>query len=393
MIKNFKKKSGLAAVCAVMLAMVLGVGASVIRVYGMAPRQGDLHEVGDIARHSTSDDNIVFNLQSRSGQLNISESGSFLAEDNQILTLRYSSSIRGGGTVDLFLFAPDGTEHRFTIGRTLTTIRQIELTEGVWTYNVSGIFRDGGDISIVGTVASSEAYAYLPLVNDGDVFELHIPIIPVDDEVLVGRLILEPGQSVHVSVNAEGGRSIFLGAETPEFRWSPFSAGNSEAEFTINYDGIVRYLFVGSCRIRGNQADLTNVTVRLTMLSNSPPNAPSQAFTPPSWEGRGGHYMRYVEKNDLTAFEGHGITVNRGNIYYSGQLARRVIFYTSHSFQNNNGFIVFLSADKSGEIEIYVQIPGTPHSISGSDIDNFTRIDVVEIKSEDVSIITNGNGA
>ena len=152
MIKNFKKKSGFAIVCAVLLTVVLTLGAGLTGAYGVTNLSIPNYQLVQFANvNEMMEIDAVINLRNRNGQHNISESGSFVAEADQLLTLRITSSIRGG-EVDLFLFAPDGTEHRFTIGRTLLTIHQIELTEGVWAYNVSGIFRDGGNITIVGTL-------------------------------------------------------------------------------------------------------------------------------------------------------------------------------------------------------------------------------------------------
>lgn len=97
-----------------------------------------------------SQGNAVIDLSNQSGQDNIIQSGSFQAENNQILTLDITSSIKGG-TVDLFLFAPDGKEQRITVGSS-NTKKEIALTKGVWQYNCTGMFKDGGDIKIVGTI-------------------------------------------------------------------------------------------------------------------------------------------------------------------------------------------------------------------------------------------------
>lgn len=94
--------------------------------------------------------NIVINLANNTGQRNIAESGSFRAEHNQVLTLDITSDIKGG-TVDLFLFDPKGNEQRITIEAANIT-KEIELEEGIWQYNCSGIFKDGGNVKIVGTI-------------------------------------------------------------------------------------------------------------------------------------------------------------------------------------------------------------------------------------------------
>lgn len=99
---------------------------------------------------SRSNGNAVFNIANYTDQRNIAESGSFQAEDNQTLILNITSDIKGG-TVDLFLFNPNGKEQRITIGSTNWT-KEIPLEKGTWQYNCSGIFQDGGNIKIVGTI-------------------------------------------------------------------------------------------------------------------------------------------------------------------------------------------------------------------------------------------------
>lgn len=98
----------------------------------------------------SSSGNAAFHIANYTDQRNIAESGSFQAEDNQTLILNITSDIRGG-TVDLFLFNPNGKEQRITIGSTNLT-KEIPLEKGKWQYNCSGIFQDGGNIKIVGTI-------------------------------------------------------------------------------------------------------------------------------------------------------------------------------------------------------------------------------------------------
>lgn len=97
-----------------------------------------------------SNENAVLNIINYTDQRNIAESGSFQAENNQTLVLTITSDIKGG-TVDLFLFDPNGKEQRITIGSTNIT-KEIALEKGKWQYNCSGIFQDGGNIRIVGTI-------------------------------------------------------------------------------------------------------------------------------------------------------------------------------------------------------------------------------------------------
>lgn len=97
--------------------------------------------------------NVVINLANHANQRNIAESGSFQAENNQTLTLNITSDIKGG-SVNLFLFTPDGEEQRIIIGSESMT-KEIQLKQGTWNYNCSGMFEDGGSIKIVGSITSS----------------------------------------------------------------------------------------------------------------------------------------------------------------------------------------------------------------------------------------------
>lgn len=87
---------------------------------------------------------------SRSKKRNIAESGSFQAEDHQTLTLTITSDIKGG-SVDFFLFDPNGNQQHITIGSADIT-KEIPLEKGIWQYNCSGLFQDGGNITVTGTI-------------------------------------------------------------------------------------------------------------------------------------------------------------------------------------------------------------------------------------------------
>ena len=95
-------------------------------------------------------DYVVFDLENHAGQRNIAESGSFQAEQNQTLVLTITSDIQDG-TVNLFLFDPNGKEQRITISSGNLS-KEIPLEKGTWQYNCSGVFKDGGNVKIVGTV-------------------------------------------------------------------------------------------------------------------------------------------------------------------------------------------------------------------------------------------------
>lgn len=61
--------------------------------------------------NTVSEGNVVINLANNASQKNIAESGSFQAAENQTLVLNIISDIKGG-TVDLFLFDPNGKEQQ-----------------------------------------------------------------------------------------------------------------------------------------------------------------------------------------------------------------------------------------------------------------------------------------
>ncbi|MEY8339298.1 hypothetical protein AALB16_14965 [Lachnospiraceae bacterium 62-35] len=120
---------------------------SVKNTVDLIPGNGSSHEViGSII----SEGNVIINLANNANQTNIAESGSFQAENNQTLILNITSDIRGE-SVDLFLFDPNGKEQRITIGSNNAT-KEIALEKGIWQYNCSGVFKDGGNIRIVGTI-------------------------------------------------------------------------------------------------------------------------------------------------------------------------------------------------------------------------------------------------
>lgn len=93
-----------------------------------------------------SSSGTVMNL-SNNGQYSITKSGSFKAEDGQVLTITVQSDIRDG-SVDLFLFSPDSKEQRITLGGSDET-KTIVLSAGKWSYNCTGFFKSG-NITLIG---------------------------------------------------------------------------------------------------------------------------------------------------------------------------------------------------------------------------------------------------
>lgn len=92
----------------------------------------------------------VIALTNRPEQRNIAESGAFQAEDNQTLILEITSDIKGG-SVDFFLFDPNGKEQRIVI-ESSDIVKEIPLEKGLWKYNCSGIFKEGGNVKLIGTI-------------------------------------------------------------------------------------------------------------------------------------------------------------------------------------------------------------------------------------------------
>ena len=102
--------------------------------------------IGDIV----TEGNVAMDFTNNANQTNIAESGAFRADNNQTLTINITSDIRGG-SVDLFLFDPNGKEQKITIGSANIT-KEIALEKGVWKYNCSGVFKDGGNIKVLGEI-------------------------------------------------------------------------------------------------------------------------------------------------------------------------------------------------------------------------------------------------
>jgi len=116
----------------------------------------NIEEVYGLHMSLVGDDEIVFSLHNEEEQLNISQSGSFVAEANQVLVLNITSWITSSD-VELLLIAPDGTEQYITIGQTMLTVRHIDLTEGEWAYNISGTF-SSGNIRVTGVLSPASTF-------------------------------------------------------------------------------------------------------------------------------------------------------------------------------------------------------------------------------------------
>ena len=138
-IMRFKRTTRLTAAVSAALVLALSFTAAVTGAYAASP---------------DAENTVVINL-SNEGQHSVLHSSSFEAKDGQILTLKITSSIKGAA--DLFLFSPSNQEQRIPIGGNSET-KTIPLSEGRWSYNCTGFF-DSGNISIVGTLSSSQSAA------------------------------------------------------------------------------------------------------------------------------------------------------------------------------------------------------------------------------------------
>ena len=66
------------------------------------------------------------------------------------LILEITSDIKGG-SVDFFLFDPNGKEQHIVI-ESSDIVKEIPLEKGLWKYNCSGIFKEGGNVKLIGTI-------------------------------------------------------------------------------------------------------------------------------------------------------------------------------------------------------------------------------------------------
>lgn len=132
------RKNSLVAILTVILVMTMVVSASA------AELSNDTSLTQDVSGKTT-----VFTIKNNPGQTSVTQSGSFEAYSNQMLTIDIKSTILGG-TVDLFLFSPNGVQQRIVISNRNET-KSITLTKGIWAYNCTGFF-DCGNVSIIGGI-------------------------------------------------------------------------------------------------------------------------------------------------------------------------------------------------------------------------------------------------
>lgn len=146
-IMNFKKQSKMIKVLSFILTLMICLAGAFTGAYAAVPNQLQEKTSGQDANTETTKE-IVFHLASN-GQNSIIQSGSFEAEDHQILTITIQSDIKGG-SVNLTFFSPDNQEQPMTFSGYGET-RTIDLSAGRWAYNCTGFFKSG-DITIIGTV-------------------------------------------------------------------------------------------------------------------------------------------------------------------------------------------------------------------------------------------------
>ncbi len=90
----------------------------------------------------------VFEIENNKNYV-LAQSGSFQAEEGQILQLNVSSHI-ADGSIDLLLFNPEGKEQRITLD-SQSIKAEILLTQGKWEYEACGVY-NLGSIKILGCV-------------------------------------------------------------------------------------------------------------------------------------------------------------------------------------------------------------------------------------------------
>ena len=145
---RFKKHPNMLKVLSFILTLTICSGGAYTGTSAAAPNHlPENTSVQDTGAKAADD--IAFHLTSN-GQHSITQSGSFEANDNQILTITILSDIKNG-SVDLFLFSPDSKEQRITLSGSDET-KTVALSNGRWAYNCTGFF-ESGTISISGTVS------------------------------------------------------------------------------------------------------------------------------------------------------------------------------------------------------------------------------------------------
>lgn len=146
-IMKFKNPSRIMRISTAFLTVAIIFGATFTGAYAASPnRTASTEKQKEIGT-------VVFNLNSN-GQNSILHSSSFEAQANQRLVLDIQSSITDG-TIDFFLFSPNGKEQRITIGGSDKT-ETIALTAGRWAYNCTGFFK-GGAVTIKGQLSTLTA--------------------------------------------------------------------------------------------------------------------------------------------------------------------------------------------------------------------------------------------
>ena len=162
-IMNYKKQSNMIKVLSFIMTLTICLGGAFTGAYAAAPNP--LPEKASGQDTAETEEEVVFHLASN-GHNAITKSDSFVAEDDQILTITIQSDIKGG-SVDLFLFSPDNKEQRITINDSDET-KTITLSAGRWAYNCTGFFQSGS-ITIRGTVPRSHDNGDSPHKTEAEV--------------------------------------------------------------------------------------------------------------------------------------------------------------------------------------------------------------------------------
>jgi len=336
MIKNFRKKSKSAVICAVLFTMVLSMGAGVVGVYGVTnnsvPTLNEAEsEILEREREINFTPRPITSARELEQAYEIME---ILAEKTRVLGAEMSSigrQMQSGNWQELMAVMEDLGEEMTRWGEVVSAWGD-EVTAFIARHPVSRqdanaivrehlgvvsnerpLWRLGSSYSFVarnnravwridypvhGTffvdATTGEILRYesneIPVIS-GD-FEVSIPFIAAGEEVLIGRLNLEQGQVYEASILAAEGNSVFVGVRNVIIQesggmvaWRPFSSnGNLGSHTTVitHLGEPYVYFFAGSTPFGINTSDLTDVTVRLTMLSEAPlpPTMPAPILPP-----------------------------------------------------------------------------------------------------------------
>lgn len=192
-IMKFKNPSKIMRLSTAFLTVAIIFGATFTGAYAAIPNRAAS------TKKANETGTVVFNLNSNK-QNSIHHSSSFEAQANQRLVLDIQSSITGG-TVDLFLFSPNGKEQHITIGGSNKT-ETISLTAGRWAYNCTGVFMSG-TVTIKGQLSTVE--------ESQEMYDINIDKIGINKVACIGQINLNKDIAYRLNITARSGGGLFVG--------------------------------------------------------------------------------------------------------------------------------------------------------------------------------------